>query len=83
MTIALKPRPVQRSSSISNVFILQPLWWARAWGHRLWWHTKAYTIILTIMVLALLSLIGLSLHHLLEVRQARLNSGDKGTKNNL
>ncbi|AFY41775.1 hypothetical protein [Nostoc sp. PCC 7107] len=42
--------------------ILQPALLATAFTRRLWWHTKSYGIVFSIMFLTLMSLMFLSIH---------------------
>jgi hypothetical protein len=81
MALALQASIGKRSIRSQRPLVLKPLLWFRAWGYRLWWHTSAYATILGIMVLVALSLVGLRLFRLFELRQPVLKSREKVAKN--
>jgi hypothetical protein len=81
MTVALRASNRGRSWRSPLPLVLKPLLWFKAWGYRLWWHTNAYATILGIMVMVALSLVGLRLFRLFEVKQPTLKSSGKVAKN--
>lgn len=66
MSIALEVRNAKPSK---QVVAIKPLWWAKAFVYRFWWHTKAYSSILGILILVFLSMVVLHLQGLIEARK--------------
>lgn len=52
---------MDNSQNVNQVLWL-PVRWSTAFVRRLWWHTKGYGIIFSIMFLTLMSLIFLTVH---------------------
>ncbi len=72
MSVALE---VQDARPPKQIVMIKPFWWVKAFAYRFWWHTKAYSTILGIAILASLSLVVLYLQGLFESRklQAKRN----------
>lgn len=53
---------IQNSSSLNLTWLWQPVQLSTAFLNKIWWHTHAYGTVFSIMLLALVSFIFLSLH---------------------
>jgi hypothetical protein len=60
---------VQNADRSKQAIMIKPLGWVQAMIYWFWWHTKAYSVILGIVILVVLSLVVLRLQSLNEARK--------------